>query len=159
MIEVYIRPLIESDACISYKWRNNNDLWEFTGARPDREITLEIELEWIKKAIKRQEEKRFAICTEDKDQYIGNVQLTHITNTKAQFHIFIGEMKFWNQGLGQKATKLLLDHGLNKMKLSEIYLYVNNQHKAAIKAYLNSGFEITGFKEKEKQVKMTVTKS
>jgi len=41
-MKVIIRPLQETDAFISNKWRNNPDIWKYTGNKPDKEITLEI---------------------------------------------------------------------------------------------------------------------
>ncbi|MDO7171355.1 GNAT family N-acetyltransferase [Mariniflexile sp. AS56] len=141
MEAIYIRPLEEQDAYVSVKWRNNPEIWKFTGAKPDNLVTIEMELSWIKKVFERTNEKRFAICLSDSNQYIGNVQLTDIEGSEAQFHIFIGEAAFWNKGIGTTATKLILEYGFDVLKLSLIYLYVKEVHKAAVKAYQNSGFK------------------
>jgi RimJ/RimL family protein N-acetyltransferase len=159
MSEVYIRPLEIKDAYSSVNWRNNKAVWELTGGKPDRQVTIEMELEWIQKAVVGVTEKRFAICLHENDKYIGNVQLTHLTATDAQFHIFIGETAYWNKGLGKKATLELINHAFTKLGLQEIYLWVNNKHTAAIKSYLNSGFTITDFKQDTQQVKMTICKA
>ncbi|WP_338358902.1 GNAT family protein [Yeosuana marina] len=147
MIDIYIRPLEENDAYVSVYWRNNPDIWKYTGSRPDNVVTIEMELNWIKNAIKRTNEKRFAICIKENDQYIGNVQLTNINKTEGEFHIFIGESDFWNQGIGTKATKLVLQYGFNKLKLSSIYLYVKENNQSAIKAYQNNGFNRVQLKD------------
>ncbi|MDF0708330.1 GNAT family N-acetyltransferase [Flagellimonas okinawensis] len=157
MIDVYIRPLEEKDAYTSVLWRNNPEIWKYTGSRPDQNITLEMELTWIKEAIKRPNEKRFAICIAKNDTYVGNVQLTHITKTEAQFHIFIGESDYWGKGIGTSATGQLLKYGMDTLALSSIYLYVNEENKAAIKSYLNNGFEIEG--SEGNQIKMVYNKS
>ena len=39
MYKVLIRPLEVSDALTSYKWRNDPEIWKYTGSRPDMEIT------------------------------------------------------------------------------------------------------------------------
>lgn len=88
-MHIKIRELVEKDAFISYKWRNNPLIWEYTGARPDRKVTLEMEMKWIKEVIQRNNEKRFAIIADDK--YIENTYLTGIENNEAEFHIFIRE--------------------------------------------------------------------
>lgn len=140
--DIYIRPLEVNDAYISVLWRNNPEIWRYTGSKPDKVITLAMELSWIKMAIEKINEKRFAICILKTNQYIGNIQLTDITETDAQFHIFIGESEFWNQGIGTKATNLLIEYGINTLGLSSIYLYVNSNNKPAIKSYLKNGFDI-----------------
>lgn len=147
MYEIFIRPLKESDALISWKWRNDPEVWKYTGNRPDRQITHEIEKEWITNVLKRNNEMRYAVCIEGTNQYIGNVQLTHITDIDAEFHIFIGEKEFWGKGLGTKITRAFLDLAFEKKNLNNIYLYVNNQNIAAVKAYRNVGFRECGSKE------------
>lgn len=159
MNDVFIRPLEINDAYTSVNWRNNCDIWKLTAGKPDKTVSIEMELEWIHKAVNSTSEKRFAICLEHNKQYIGNAQLTHITSNDAQFHIFIGETVYWNKGLGQKAATQTIQYGFDQMGLNEIYLLVNNKHNAAIKSYLNSGFTITGFEKNTKQVKMSITKT
>lgn len=155
MKDIYIRPLEEKDAYVSVNWRNNPEIWKFTGSKPDKVVTIEMESSWIKKVVTRTNEKRFAICLIENNQYIGNVQLTDIKDNEAQFHIFIGEPDFWNQGIGTKATKLILEYGFNKLKLSSIYLLVKETNKPAIKAYQNSGFKIVHLKDDF--IKMLIT--
>jgi len=154
-MEIYIRPLKIKDALISYKWRNNFKIWEYTGSKPDIEITPEIEMTWIKNVINREEQKRFAICISDTGEYIGNVQLININNKKAEFHIFIGETSFWGKGIGEKATKLMIDHGFEVLGLEEIYLTVNKSNNKAINLYQNLGFLC--LKSKRESILMTLT--
>ncbi len=139
-MDIYIRPLKKEDALTSFKWRNNPDIWQFTGSKPDQRITPEIELNWIKKVLKEEDSKRFAICLKENDKYIGNIQLTNIRNRTAEFHIFIGEQEFWGKGIGTEATKLLLKYAFEELKLKQVYLYVNPKNIAAIKSYEKCGF-------------------
>lgn len=141
-MNIYLRPLEEKDALISYKWRNNPHIWSFTGSSPDRTITPEIETEWIREALQRHDEARYAICIEETDEYIGNVQLTHISDRVAEFHIFIGEEKYWGKMIGTAATRKMIETGLTDLGLKQIYLYVHKNNIAAIKAYLNAGFVV-----------------
>tara|TARA_R110002050_G_scaffold75904_1_gene162434 strand:- start:37 stop:507 length:471 start_codon:yes stop_codon:yes gene_type:complete len=147
MKAIYIRPLEEKDAYVSVNWRNNPKIWKFTGPKPDNVVTIDMELSWIKNVINRTNEKRFAICLLEDNQYIGNVQLTNIVENEAQVHIFIGESDFWNLGIGTKATKLILEYGFNTLRLTSIYLYVNKNNTSAIKAYQNNGFKIVELKD------------
>jgi diamine N-acetyltransferase len=142
MADIYLRPLEINDALTSYKWRNDPVIWEFTGSRPDRTISPEMEIEWIKDVLQRQNEVRYAICIGGSDEYIGNVQLTNISNNSAELHIFIGETKYWGKKFGSMATTGMVDIGFNRLGLKEIYLFVNKKNITAIKAYLNSGFII-----------------
>ena len=137
---VYIRPLRREDALISYKWRNDPDIWVYTGRRPDRTITPEIELEWIDCVLKDPTSRRFAICLNDGDVYIGNIQLTDIKDGKAEFHIFIGAKEYWGKGFATEATKMLIGYAKDELQLKELHLWVNPQNKSAVKVYLKCGF-------------------
>lgn len=147
-MDIYIRPLVREDALISYSWRNNPEIWELTGSKPDIVVTPEIELKWIDNVIKRNDQKRFAICIAETNEYIGNVQLTNIKNKKAEFHIFIGETSFWGKGIGKLATKLMTEYGFTILCLSEIYLWVNELNAKAIRIYQRQGFSFVGHTHK-----------
>ena len=137
---IYIRPLRREDALISYKWRNDPDIWVYTGRRPDRTITPEIELEWIERVLRDPSSRRFAICLKDGDIYIGNVQLTDIEKGMANFHIFIGAKEYWGKGIATEATRHLLKYAKDELKLKKLHLWVNPLNKAAVKVYLKCGF-------------------
>jgi RimJ/RimL family protein N-acetyltransferase len=139
-MEIYIRPLREEDALTSWKWRNDPEVWKLTGSRPDRYITEELELSWIKRVLQDQSTKRFAICVSGTDKYIGNVQLTDITGECAEFHIFIGDRSCWGKGVSTQATRLILDYAWNVLLLKSVFLCVNKDNVAAIRSYEKNGF-------------------
>lgn len=139
-MDVSIRPLEANDAKISYLWRSDSEIWKYTGSKPTQNITYEIEKEWIQKVLKREDEIRFAICVGNKNEYVGNVQLTNITETDAEFHIFVGNRGFHNKGIGTKAANLILNYSDKVLKLKTVYLFVNKNNIAAIKSYEKCGF-------------------
>ena len=157
-MKIKIRRLKVSDGEISWKWRNDPEVWKLTGRKWSGKINEQTEKDWIKEVIKRENEARFAICVGDDEQYIGNVQLTNIENGQAEFHIFIGEKSFWGKGIGNEATRLMVDYGFNQMGLSKIYLFVREENIPAIKAYKNCGFKIVS-RKMEGALKMEVRKS
>ncbi len=108
-----------------------------------------MELEWITKALAKPDEKRFAICVGETMEYVGNVQLTDITPDTAQFHIFIGMKKYHGKGIGTEATKLMLDHAFNVMRLKKVYLNVKHANIAAIKSYEHCGFNVAARSESD----------
>lgn len=151
-MKVRLRPIEEKDALISYKWRNDNRIWKYTGSKPDKFITPEIESEWLKKVLKKNNELRYAICIGDDCRYIGNIQLTNIISNGAQFHIFIGEHSCHGKGIGTKATKMLINIAFNVLNLKEIYLYVKKDNLSAINIYEKCNFK--RINEKGNQIKM-----
>lgn len=125
---VYIRPLREEDALTSYQWRNDPKIWRFTGSRPDRYITPEMEREWLVLALRRENEKRFAICQCEDDAYIGNVFFTEIKNGQALMHIFIGEIRFWGKNRASDAAWLALEQGFTQLGFQQVNMemHMNN---------------------------------
>jgi RimJ/RimL family protein N-acetyltransferase len=154
-MKVRIRPLQELDASVSYRWRNNPDVWRYTGNKPDTNVTYEIELNWLRDALKRQNEKRFAICIGDDERYIGNVQLTDINEKTAQLHIFIGEIDCHGMGFGTSATQLLLKYAFSILGLESVYLFVNKNNIGAVKSYEKCGF--VQVKEAGEIIKMEIS--
>lgn len=144
------------DHKISYRWRNNPEIWKLTGARPDIVVTEAIEESWLQNVLKQENTMRFAICISSTDEYVGNVQLTNIENGEAEFHIFIGETQYWGKGVATKAMKLITEEGF-KSGLHKIYLFVKKENKPAIAVYLKCGFQIES--EDEHEVKMAIGKA
>lgn len=138
---IYLRPLKIEDAEISYKWRNDPQVWTYTGFVPTQEITAEIEKSWLANALQKDQEKRFAVCIQETNEYVGNVQLIHIKDNTAEFAVFLGEKKYWGKGIGNEATKLMLDIAFNEFKLSSVYLNVHPDNIIAIRCYNRAGFK------------------
>lgn len=138
-MNILIRPITVEDAAVSYKWRNDSEVWKFTGSRPSKEITAEIERDWLKKSLGDKSKTRFAILVDG--EYVGNVQLTDIIlNKTAEFHIFIGEKTMWGKGVAREATYQILTYAKEVLKLRTVFLEVRKEHKAAIKSYEKNGF-------------------
>jgi diamine N-acetyltransferase len=148
MIDINLRPLTIEDARVSVKWRNNPKIWEYTGSRPDHEISFAEEHDWLARVLLNSNEKRFAICLTESDQYIGNVQLTNIDKISAEFHIFIGCASMWGKGIGKAATKLMLEYGFTVLGLEEINLSVKKNHLVAVGLYEGIGFSGVGMMDK-----------
>ena len=137
---IYLRPLRYSDASISYKWRNDSEVWSYTGNRPTKLITLEIEQDWISNVLKRKNEARYAICTIENDKYIGNAQLIGIENETAEFHIFIGDKNYWGKGIGKEVTKKMILIGFRDLNLKSIYSDVDMENIPSIHLLISAGF-------------------
>ena len=135
---VSIRPLIENDAYTSYRWRNDSEVFKYTGNIYSEEITLESELAWIRRVIKNENEYRCAIIADN--CYVGNIYLTNIDDEKAEYHIFIGDKSYWGKGVAKKASIEIIRYGFEYLNLKKKVLEVRQQNKNAIRLYEKLGF-------------------
>lgn len=143
---IYIRPLRIEDAQVSYQWRNNPKIWRFTGFKPEKPITLEVETEWITNVLKRPNERRFAICLTENDRYIGNVFLTDVNEKEGTLHTFIGELEFWGKGRAAQAIIQLFDRGFSEFKLQRILTDIHVSNNGSLTLARRLGFrEIDAF--------------
>lgn len=139
MHNIYIRWLKIEDALISCHWRNDPEIWQYTGNKPNKFITPEIEKDWLSEKLTEKNSVRFAIIVDN--NYIGNIQITDIIEEETgQYHIFIGEKSFWGRGIGTQATNQIIRFAKEQLKLKKLYLRVNPQNLSAVKLYKNIGF-------------------
>ena len=129
-----------SDADISYKWRNDPEVWLYTEYVITTPISPEIEKNWLSEKLKLSNEKRFAICLSETNEYIGNIQIIGINNGSADFHLFIGEKKFWGKGIGYQASLLILKYAFFDLMLKNVFLEVHAENVAGFSIYKKVGF-------------------
>jgi len=139
--QIYLRPLAIEDADVSYKWRNDPEIWLYTKFVLTTLITADVERQWLLNKINKKSEKRFAICLKETDEYIGNIQLLDINDESAEFHLFIGEKKFWGKGIGYEASLILLKYAFYNLNLKNVFLEVHSDNLAAFAIYKKVGFE------------------
>lgn len=139
-MEVAIRPLREEDAYTSVKWRNDPEVFKFTGNTYKNEIKIENELEWIHKVVANPNDYRCAILADG--VYVGNIYLTDIDGKAANYHIFIGNKEYWGKGVAKKASLLILDYAFNTLKLETVKLKVRKENTSAFMLYKKLGFEV-----------------
>jgi diamine N-acetyltransferase len=153
---IYLRPLVLEDAKVSYKWRNDHEIWKFTKYLPTEIVTPEMETDWLKGVLGKPNEKRFAICTCNNHQYIGNVYFADIVGNTASAHIVLGEKQFWGKGIASEIAPLFIGHGFMQMGLERIYLEVNDQNYNMIGFYSRLGFEV--YDKSDEYLKMVLLK-
>lgn len=141
-MNVFLRRLERNDAYVSYKWRNDPEVFKYTGTVYDHEITLETELHWIERVIKNDNEYRCAIIADN--CYVGNIYLTNIDDEKAEYHIFIGDKSYWGKGVAKKASIEIIRHGFENLNLKKVLLEVRPQNSTAIRLYETLGFTMIG---------------
>jgi diamine N-acetyltransferase len=141
---LYLRPLQLEDAQVSWQWRNNPKLWRFTGSKPDKFITPEMETEWLASVLQRPDEKRFAIVMKENEKYIGNIFLTGIKDGVAEHHIFIGETDYWGKGRPAQASYLILEYAFQQLGLHTVYIITNKRNLPALAIANGLGWQEVG---------------
>ena len=136
--DIYLRPLMVEDSAISWRWRNDPSIWRYTGSRPDREVTEEMEREWAAKVIADSSRMNFAICCKVDNRYVGNVYIVNIHEEVGELGIFIGELSARGRGYGLQALRLLKQEAKSR-GIDKIVIDVAKDNIAAIIVYLKSG--------------------
>lgn len=87
-----------------------------------------------------------AIHLRGSDRLIGTCALSGLDpdNGSALFHITIGEKDCWGKGYGSEATRLMLAHAFETLRLHRIGLSVFEFNERAIRAYRKIGFVVEG---------------
>lgn len=127
----------------SRKWMNDPELCRLFN-RVYRSWSKEDQEKWYAQLKKDRSQLVFAIIYNG--IYVGNIGLKEIDheNKKGEYYILIGDKKYWNKGIGTKASKLLLSKCKRQLKLNKIYLQVAESNKSALKLYKKIGFVIEG---------------
>jgi len=132
-MQVTIRPLQVQDAYTSVNWRNDTEVFKYTGNTYDHEITVESELEWIRRVIVNPNDYRCAILADN--VYVGNIYLTDIQEGVATYQVFIGDRNYWGRGVAKKASEIILNYAFRELKLERVYLRVKKGNVPAIMLY------------------------
>jgi len=137
-MKVSIRPLKEEDAYTSVKWRNDPEVFKYTGNTYAHNITIESELAWIRKVIANPHDYRCAIIVDG--VYVGNIYLTEINDGVAHYHIFIGDKSYWGKGVAKLASLQIIEYGFRTLNLNQIILRVKSMNLSACNLYKALGF-------------------
>ena len=80
------------------------------------------------------------------DRLIGTCAFSQLDgeNGSAMYHITIGEKDAWGMGYGTEATRLMLEHAFNTLRLHRVALAVFEFNERAIRSYRSCGFVIEG---------------
>lgn len=146
--KVILRPLSLKDAPRFCQWLKDGEVTKFLALYyDDGPLTLKEERQWISEQRRKNDKVTFAIDSVD-GQHIGSCGLTKINpvSKHAEFGIMIGNKKYWSQGCGAEATKILIEYGFKKLKLHRIYLSVLAYNIRGYKAYKKVGFKDEGRK-------------
>lgn len=143
--KIILRPLSLKDAKNFCRWLSDHEVTKFLEIYEKSPPKLKEEREFIRKKKKSKNSAQFSIDTKD-GTHIGTIALDKIDpyNKRAIFGIFIGDKKYWGQGMGTEAGKMIVDYGFKKLRLRRIFLHVYDFNIRGYKSYQRIGFKKEG---------------
>jgi ribosomal-protein-alanine N-acetyltransferase len=147
---VYVRGLHRTDLPAMLPWINDADVTRllFSGDRP---ADVERLAEQWESDLRSHNNIAFAACLRSDDRFIGTTGLYSINwiMRSAEFRVFVGEKGQWNKGIGTELTRLMTIYGFDKLNLNRVWLGVNADNAAAVRAYERAGFVREGVLREE----------
>lgn len=138
---VRLKPLTELD---NRAWRRiyshfrDPEIAHLNGTPPSR-----MPLWFLKRVLKadsrRSDRATFGIFDE-RDEYIGTIELYDIGYAVATLGIIIGEKSHWSKGYGPEAIQALLEHAFDDLHLSRVKLSTFADNLRAQAAFKKAGF-------------------
>jgi len=143
--KVILRPLSLKDAKNFTQWLSDPEVTKFLEIHEQPRPSLKDEREYIVKKKRSGNGIQFALDSID-GTHIGTIGLDTIDryNKRASYGVFIGNKKYWGQGCGTEAGRLILEYGFRKLKLTRIYLHVYSFNIRGYKSYRRLGFRQEG---------------
>ena len=129
------------------RWMDDPDTTRYLYAPGDKPVqphTPSSLLDWGRRILSDPERVVFALRHRDSGRLIGDARLTPVGRGRAKFSIMIGSGEYRGRGIGTEATAMVCRYGFEQLGLREITLEVDPRNGAAVRAYLNVGFEHDG---------------
>lgn len=141
-MKYFLRELLRSDVGLINKWRNDHEIQKWL-VHPFRFVGEETDQKWFDDYLSRRANNiRLAICSSESGNAIGVVYLLNIdwVVRSGEFGIMVGDKASQGKGVGEFATRSMLDHAFTDMNLHRVDLTVLVNNERAINLYKKVGF-------------------
>ncbi len=148
----YLSPINIEDYDQYYQWLNQSETTIYLSIFHEI-IARHHEKDLLDKLIRTENGNYMMAIVEMKtNKLLGNCGLLNVDliNRNAEFGIFIGDEQHRGKGIGEEATRLILDFGFNAINLHHIWLRVFTFNKNAIGLYKKIGFKVIGTKRESR---------
>lgn len=137
-MEIKLEPLKGKHIVKTFQWIENPYLLETFLIRG--ELDWKTHEEYWKRKTNDQTQRVFAITVDG--VHVGNCGFKNLSFEKfdGELWIYIGDTEMHKKGIGEQATKRLLEFGFEHLKLSKIYLHVAQFNIPAVNLYRKIGF-------------------
>ncbi|HGY3366770.1 GNAT family N-acetyltransferase [Citrobacter freundii] len=127
----------ESFLVLSWLWLKDPEISALTMTP---EFTKEEQLIFFRSLEKRKD--YFIRGITYQNEKIGAVGIKNINQDKGEYWGYIGEKKYWGQGLGKEIMEKILSEA-RLLGLKKLYLQVDSNNQRAINLYKREGFEVS----------------
>ena len=146
---VRLRAIERSEIPLLTGWFNDPEITQFIPL--SWPMSIGDEERWFDQMLQRPPELHpvmIDIHTNDGWLPIGDCGFNEVSwiSRSAELGIVIGEKRFWSQGYGGDALRLLLRYGFNLLNLNRIFLEVYQNNLRAVRSYEKVGFVHEGRK-------------
>lgn len=142
-----VRKLAEMDKKLLVKWLSDPSVLEFYEGRDNP-----FDLERVNKIFYTSDDHTMKCIVEFKSEPIGYIQFYQLDDqTKTEYGYneediygtdqFIGEVKYWNKGIGTLLVTSMVEYLIKHKKASRIVMDPQTRNARAIKCYENCGFK------------------
>jgi RimJ/RimL family protein N-acetyltransferase len=126
------------------RWYQDTEWVRFLDSDPSRLLSKKKWQEWLEKDLDKgvTDEVFFGIRTIEGDTLIGFVGLfdLYMQQGDTLVAIALGERKFWGNGYGTDAMRVMLRYAFNELNLSRVGLIVFEYNPRAVRSYEKIGF-------------------
>lgn len=130
------------------RWLNDPEVNIHLNLRHQARLTLAHEKRWLNLLYKKPDSYVWALRYGKNRALIGSIGLHRIDlqNRTADIGIAISNKEYWGKGLGPEAIKTLLRFAFGKLKLNNVMLWTDGNHRRANRAYRKVGFKKMGIR-------------
>lgn len=141
-MKVTIRKFERTDIPKKVEWINDPENNQFL--HYDIPLSVEKTERWFDSHLG--EDTRYDAVIEADGVPVGTIGLLSIDkkNGKAEYYIAMGEKAFKGKGVAKDASRLILEHGFEKLGLNRIYLFTEVENLEAQMLFESTGFKKEG---------------
>lgn len=141
-MKVTIRKFERTDIPKKVEWINDPENNQFL--HYDIPLSVEKTERWFDSHLG--EDTRYDAVIEADGVPVGTIGLLEIDkkNGKAEYYIAMGEKAFKGKGVAKDASRLILEHGFEKLGLNRIYLFTEVENLEAQMLFESAGFKKEG---------------
>lgn len=138
---VTLRPLVdvEGEAWQRVHAHFRDPEIAFLNGTPPTRMPLWL-LRRVLRADARRPDRRTYGIFDEKDRYIGTIELYDLRGSEATLGIIIGERSHWSHGYGPEAIRALLGHAFDTLGLARVRLHTFADNPRAQAAFRKVGF-------------------